>query len=288
VSGAVVPGCEHGGDRDRADDERIGYFEPGSGITDHLSADVTGCGVAVNGVVSVSPGAVTLDLDTTGATPGDSCDVTITNPDGQAATANGLFAISSDHAPVANADGPFAFTCCAPFDGPSVLGNDTDADGDPLTAGKLTDPLHGVRRPRRRWHFHVHTGGWLLRGDSFSYAADDGQRNPVPRRCRSTSQQLRRSGAVVAAAVRQRWRFRRRGTTTTPSADAHDNDYDDHHDPDYDDHRDQSSACGRTDGVSGALRLVLAKGLRVRTRCGESCTLSVKLQLSAKDASGSA
>jgi hypothetical protein len=77
----------------------VGYFEPGPGFSKHLRGGIAGCGVTVNGVTDVAPGAVTLDVNTTAATPGELCNVTITNPDGQAATTNALFTVSSDHAP---------------------------------------------------------------------------------------------------------------------------------------------------------------------------------------------
>lgn len=69
----------------------VGYFEPGAGFSKHLEADITGCGITVNSVTDVAPGAVTLDVDTTAVTEGPSCDVTITNPDGQSATTSALF-----------------------------------------------------------------------------------------------------------------------------------------------------------------------------------------------------
>jgi hypothetical protein len=158
----------------------IGYFDPGTGFPDRLSADVTGCGVTVNGVTSVAPGAVTLDLDTTGATPGDSCDVTITNPDGQAGTTNGLFTLSSNHAPIANADGPFQLTCCSPFNGPSVLTNDSDPDGNPITAVKVTDPAHGALSLASDGTFTYTPMAGFAGGDSFSYAASDGAAESAP------------------------------------------------------------------------------------------------------------
>ncbi|HCV43252.1 MAG TPA: hypothetical protein DGH68_07185 [Bacteroidetes bacterium] len=66
-----------------------GFFEPGTGFSNHVSASVTG-GVTVNSVTYVDPTHVTLNISTVGATTG-SKNVTITNPDGQSATGTGLF-----------------------------------------------------------------------------------------------------------------------------------------------------------------------------------------------------
>jgi hypothetical protein len=65
-----------------------GWFDPGPAFPDRLEVSV-GCGVTVNGVGFVSPTALDLDLDTTGATAGP-CSVTTTNPDGQTASATVL------------------------------------------------------------------------------------------------------------------------------------------------------------------------------------------------------
>src|SRR4051812_37327057 len=151
----------------------VGYFDPGAGFAKHLSADISGCGVSVNGVTNVTPGVVTLNVDTTAAVLAASCDVTVTNPDGQSATTNALFTVEN-RPPVATADGPYGLTCCAPFSGASVLANDSDPDGDPLTAIKITDPAHGtlVLAPDGTFTYTPVAG--FAGSDSFSYAARDG------------------------------------------------------------------------------------------------------------------
>ena len=58
----------------------------------HLQASVSG-GVTVNSATYNSPTSVTLDLNTTGASPGAK-DVTITNPDGQSATGTGILTVT--------------------------------------------------------------------------------------------------------------------------------------------------------------------------------------------------
>lgn len=255
----------------------LGYFDPGPGFPDHLSAEITGCGVTVNGVTTVTPGAVTLDLDTTAATPGDSCDVTITNPDGQTAQANGLFTISSDHAPVANADGPFGLTCCAPFQGPSVLSNDTDEDIDPLTAVKLTDPAHGTVALAADGTFTYTPAAGFSGADSFTYAASDGQAQSGPATVSLSVASPSPSGGGGpgtgggSAGGATNPAPAAGGTTTTTTTTT-------------------AGTAPRTPlSVSLALfptrlRSVLAKGLRVRTGCLEPCSIVLRLRISAKDA----
>src|SRR6185436_7762229 len=75
-----------------------GFFDPGSNLASparpfsHIAASVTG-GVVVNSVTYTSPTAVTLSLNTTSASAG-AVNVTITNPDGQTATGNGILTIT--------------------------------------------------------------------------------------------------------------------------------------------------------------------------------------------------
>ena len=46
---------------------------------------------------------------------------------------------------------------------PGVLGNDSDPDGDPLTALLVTGPSHGTLTPERQRLVHLHPGGQLHR-----------------------------------------------------------------------------------------------------------------------------
>lgn len=76
-----------------------GFFDPGPdtggpGYDDHISATVTG-GVVVNDVTYTDPTHITLDLDTTGASPGPH-DITVINPDGQSSTGANCLVIDGD------------------------------------------------------------------------------------------------------------------------------------------------------------------------------------------------
>ncbi|MDA8429898.1 MAG: hypothetical protein M0T70_11650 [Geobacteraceae bacterium] len=69
-----------------------GFFDPGTGFSNHISASVTG-GVTVNSVTYTDPTHITLNISTIGATPGDQT-VSVTNPDGQnIASATALISI---------------------------------------------------------------------------------------------------------------------------------------------------------------------------------------------------
>jgi hypothetical protein len=64
--------------------DQTGFFDPGAGYTNHISAHVTG-GVIVNSISYINPTTVVLNLNTTQAIAGLQT-VTITNPDGQRAS----------------------------------------------------------------------------------------------------------------------------------------------------------------------------------------------------------
>lgn len=65
-----------------------GFFDPGTGFPNHISAAVNGGGVTVNSVTYNNPSNITANLTIAGtATPGART-VTVTNPDGQSATSS--------------------------------------------------------------------------------------------------------------------------------------------------------------------------------------------------------
>lgn len=77
-----------------------GFFDPGAGFAKHISATVSG-GVTVNSVTYVSPTQVVLNVNTTGAVIGKS-DITITNPDGQISTGQGVLHVNNGFARAAH------------------------------------------------------------------------------------------------------------------------------------------------------------------------------------------
>ena len=84
-------------------------------------------------------------------------------------------AAPANHAPVANDNG-----YSTPQDtpeivaAPGVLGNDTDTDGDDLTAVKLTDPTHGTVSLDADGGFTYTPDAGYAGPDSFTYKANDG------------------------------------------------------------------------------------------------------------------
>ncbi|MGZ6029673.1 MAG: IPT/TIG domain-containing protein [Myxococcaceae bacterium] len=75
-----------------------GFYDPGSNLGgsavpfSHLSASVTG-GVTVNSVTFNSPTQITLNVSTVGAASGAQS-ITVTNPDGQTRTGNGILTVT--------------------------------------------------------------------------------------------------------------------------------------------------------------------------------------------------
>ncbi|MBI3834995.1 MAG: hypothetical protein HY287_11760 [Planctomycetes bacterium] len=71
-----------------------GFYDPGNGYSNHISASVGGTGVAVNSVTFTDPTHVTLNITVdAGAAPGART-VTVTNPDGQSTvSASGILTI---------------------------------------------------------------------------------------------------------------------------------------------------------------------------------------------------
>jgi VCBS repeat-containing protein len=58
---------------------------------------------------------------------------------------------------------------------PGVLGNDTDVDGDTLTAGTVVQPAHGTVAVNANGSFTYTPASGFTGGDSFTYRASDGQ-----------------------------------------------------------------------------------------------------------------
>lgn len=72
-----------------------GFYDPGAGYPNHISAAVSGTGVAVTGAVYNSPTSVTLSLTIANGAATGARDITITNPDGQSATGVGIFTVNA-------------------------------------------------------------------------------------------------------------------------------------------------------------------------------------------------
>ncbi|CAG0935949.1 hypothetical protein TFLX_04803 [Thermoflexales bacterium] len=94
--------------------------------------------------------------------------------DSNVATVN-LTVTHVNHAPVAVSDSYTAtINTALTIGGPGVLGNDTDADGNTLTAIKVTNPTHGALTLNADGSFTYTPMAGYAGSDSFTYKANDG------------------------------------------------------------------------------------------------------------------
>src|SRR5260370_3421570 len=66
-------------------DGATGFFDPGPGFSNRISASISGTGVTVNGVTYTDPTHLTLNLSVAACAPSRARTVSVTNPDGQSA-----------------------------------------------------------------------------------------------------------------------------------------------------------------------------------------------------------
>jgi hypothetical protein len=154
-----------------------GFFDPGTGFVRRLAASFSGAGVTVTNVAFNSPTSITLTVNTTGAVAGVRA-LTVTNPDGQTAQLASALTISGssgNQAPVAVNDvGSTPFNATLSVPAPGVLANDTDPEGQPLTAQLVTTVGHGsLTLAASGAVVYVPTTGFTGT-DSFTYRAFDG------------------------------------------------------------------------------------------------------------------
>jgi hypothetical protein len=111
----------------------VGFFDPGSGFPNHISAGVNGGGVTLNSIAYHNPSNVTMTLSIAANAPPGARTVTITNPDGQSSTSlSGILTIVSASnlpptlAPIANRTNVVGMTL-------TINSVGSDPDGDSLT-----------------------------------------------------------------------------------------------------------------------------------------------------------
>ncbi|MGI6260130.1 MAG: Ig-like domain-containing protein, partial [Anaerolineaceae bacterium] len=96
--------------------------------------------------------------------------------DSNIATVSIVVAASTNNPPIAvNDTYTIAFGTTLTVTVPGVLGNDTDADNDPLTAIKVSDPLHGTLTFNADGSFTYVPDATFSGIDTFTYKANDGE-----------------------------------------------------------------------------------------------------------------
>ena len=146
-------------------------FAPDAGET----LAVTAVGAARNGTAAFTATGVTYTPNANYSGT-DSFTYTISDGNGGTATATVTLTVTAvNDAPVAANDSySTAENTALTVATPGVLGNDTDVDGNPLTAVKVTDPANGAVTVNADGSF-TYTPNLNFNGaDSFTYKANDG------------------------------------------------------------------------------------------------------------------
>lgn len=151
-----------------------GYFDPGAGVPAGLTAVFTGSGITVTAIAVDSPTQLTLTLDTTSAVPG-TYPLVVTNPDGQTSSLAEAVDVQTNDAPVAMPDGyTVRENGTLQIAAPGVLSNDSDANGEPLSAVLESPPSHGLLTLNADGSFTYTPTPGYAGSDAFTYVASDG------------------------------------------------------------------------------------------------------------------
>lgn len=157
-----------------------GFYDPGAGFPARLSAAFSGTGLTITSVTVTSPTSLTLTVNTVGAEAGPRT-LTVTNPDGQTTVLAAAVTLEANAVPVAQADAyATAFNTPLVVSAPGVLSNDSDGNGDTLTAVLVTGPANGTLNllPTGGFTYTPQTG--FVGADAFTYRASDGEAQSTP------------------------------------------------------------------------------------------------------------
>lgn len=151
-----------------------GFFDPGPGFPNRIAAEFSGVGITVTGVTVLSPTELVLTVDTTGASAGGR-GLTLTNPDGQSVQRAAALTVQVNQAPIAAADAySTSFNTPLVVPVPGVLVNDTDPNGESLTAALVAGPSHGALTLDLNGSFTYTPAPGYSGPDAFTYQASDG------------------------------------------------------------------------------------------------------------------
>jgi VCBS repeat-containing protein len=132
-----------------------------------------------HGTVSLDPSGSFIYSNNGASAPVDTFTYHDTSTSGTSNTANVTINVTPDHKPVANPDNynvGHGGTLTVPA-ATGVLANDTDADGDNLTAHLASGPQHGTLNLALNGSFvYTHDGSNVVQ-DTFTYRASDGVLN---------------------------------------------------------------------------------------------------------------
>lgn len=168
-----------------ADDSATIVHDSGANSINVLSndTDAEGDTLTITAVTQGAHGSVANNTTSVSYTPAfhfvgsDSFTYTISDGNGGTATANVNVTVTN-HSPVANGDSYSVNqdTVLSPA-APGVLGNDTDADGDSLTASLVSGASHGNANVSANGSFSYTPAPHYAGSDSFTYRASDGVAN---------------------------------------------------------------------------------------------------------------
>ena len=133
-----------------------------------------------HGTVSLDPSGSFIYVNNGASAPVDTFTYHDTSSSGVSNTANVTINVTPDHKPNTTPDTySVAFGGTLTVPAPGVLANDTDADGDNLTAHLVagSGPQHGTLTLASNGSFVYHHNGDPVAQDTFSYRASDGVLN---------------------------------------------------------------------------------------------------------------
>jgi len=156
------------------------FFDPGPAVPQRLVAALAGSGIAVTGITVTSPTQLTLTLNTMAAALG-AHGLSITNPDGQTTIQAGALTVEVNQPPVAAGDA-YSIRAYGTLNvpAPGVLGNDSDANNEPIRAVLQTGPGHGTVTLNPGGSFTYTPTPGFAGADGFSYVASDGDLSSAP------------------------------------------------------------------------------------------------------------